>query len=129
MIESASKHRCPNFSICKDTIHVPASDRAVIIPAYSCTLVVREVTPEAGQPDITYGPDGSPVSPQSCTLQRYETECKLCTNETVTALPKGQLVLQEAQQLVQQPARFCSSASSALQRASILSDKKACQAA
>jgi len=117
MIEYAPERRCPFFLICRDTIQVPASDRAVIIPVYNCNLVASGMTPHDGQPHVAYGPDGGPVCPQACTQQRYETECKSCMKDTVAPRETGQQILLEAQHLIQQSIKLCSRASAASQRA------------
>lgn len=101
MIDYASEQRCPFFLICRDTIQIPESERSVIIPVYNCNLVAGGMMPRDRQPQIVYGPDGSPVSLHACTLQRYETVCKSSKGDTVGTAKIGQQIHQEALPLVQ----------------------------
>jgi hypothetical protein len=82
MTEYAPERRCPFFLICREAIPMHESECPMIVPAYKCDLVSHEMARRAGPPCVAYGLDDRPVSPQTCTLQRYETECKGCLRET-----------------------------------------------
>lgn len=83
MTEFAPQQRCPFFSIAKTMLRDPGSDRPMILPLYHCQKLTGQASSPEGQPHVAYGPDGSPVSPQNCSLQRYETQCKHYLNEAV----------------------------------------------